>query len=165
MPKLKQHHSGFTFIEMIVGLAIAAILIAVGVPSFSTFMENAKISTTTNDYMFSLHKARSEAVKRVSGTGMCPSKTSMDADASCSNGASYGDGWIVYADENKNRTMDVDEEILHRMEAKTSGFKFTPDDVFKDQIYFNDSGNIINPIDIPLSGVVKINGRVTVEEL
>jgi len=179
MPKLNQHQSGFTFVELAVVLAITAIIVAVGIPSFGKFMEGARMSSTTNDYVYSLHKARSEAVKRVTGVALCVSNTSMDADASCASGESYGAGWLVYADENNNREFDDGEEILHRMEARTNGFEFKPTDVFEEQVYFNSSGNIVNPIDVPLSGQVSItyagggigrtvilsaNGRVAVEE-
>lgn len=179
MRKLKLHHSGFTLIELAVTLAIASILIAIGMPSFSSLMNSTKISTTTNDYVFSLHKARSEAVKRVTGAGVCPSANSMVAAATCTAGAKYSDGWIVYADENNNKVQDGDEDILHRMEARSNGFTFVPDDVLAAQIYFNESGNSVNVADIPVSGTINItyaggsigrnvivsaNGRVTVEE-
>ena len=179
MPKPRLHQSGFTLIELMVALAIAAIVVAIGMPSFSAFMENAKISTTTNDYVYSLHKARSEAVKRATGAGLCPSVNSMVAVATCTDGAQYSDGWIVYADDNNNKSLDAGEDILHRMEARTNGFAFVPDTVLQNQIYFNDSGNSVNVTDIPISGKININyaggsvgrnvilssnGRVTVEE-
>jgi type IV fimbrial biogenesis protein FimT len=175
----KRHQLGFTLIELIVALTIAAIVIGIGMPSFGSFMRGAKISTTTNDYVFSLHKARSEAVKRVTGTGLCPSVNSMTAGATCATGTSYASGWIVYADENNNKQQDGGEEILHRMEARTNGFTITSDAVFANQIYFNDSGNSVNITDIPVSGTINIsyaggssvrnvivsaNGRVTSEE-
>ncbi len=178
MRSAKLTQAGFTLIELLVTLTIAAIVIGIGMPSFGTFMEQAKISTTTNDYVFSLHKARSEAVKRVTGAGLCASANSMAAGAMCTSGASYRDGWIVYADENANKQMDAGEEVLHRIEARTGGFVFTPAAVFADQIYFNDSGNSVNVADVPISGAISIsygnsdtrdvvvsaNGRVTVEK-
>ncbi len=179
MRTLKQHQSGFTLIELIVALTIAAFIIGIGMPSFGSFMRGAKISTTTNDYVYSLHKARSEAVKRVTGAGLCPSVNSMAADAACAPGSSYANGWIVYADENNNKQQDAGEEILHRMEARTNGFTITSDPVFAGQIYFDDSGNSVNVTDIPVSGAVGIsygdgsyvsnvivsaNGRVTSEK-
>ncbi len=173
------HQSGFTLIELVITMTIAALVIGIGMPSFGRFMEGAKISTTTNDYVYSLHKARSEAVKRATGAGLCPSVNSMVSAAVCAPGSSYTAGWIVYADENNNRQQDAGEEILHRMEARTNGFTFAPDPVFVDQIYFDDSGNSVNVADIPISGTVNItyangaygrdiivsaNGRVTSEE-
>lgn len=175
----RQHQFGFTIIELMVTLTIAAIIFGIGLPSFGSFMRGAKISTTTNDYVYSLHKARSEAVKRVTGAGLCPSVNSMASDAACSPGSSYANGWIVYADTNNNKQQDDGEEILHRMEARTNGFTITSDTVFADQVYFNDSGNSVNVTDIPISGVIGIsygdgssvrnvivsaNGRVTSEE-
>jgi len=179
MRQSKLHQRGFTIIELMVTLLIAAVLVAVGLPSFGKFMERTRITSTTNDYIFSLHKARSEAVKRVTGTGLCPSTNSMEVDAACDGGKPYSSGWIVYADTNNSGDFDKDEEILHRMEARTDGFVFTTPDVFAEQIYFDQSGNSVNSSDLPISGTVSItyaggslgrnvivsaNGRVVAEE-
>ena len=179
MRKSKLHQSGFTFIELMISLVIAGTLFAVGMPSFGKFMERTKITNTTNDYIYSLHKARSEAVKRVTGAGLCPSTNSMAANAACDDGAPYSSGWIVYADEDNNRVFDAGEEILHRIESRANGFTFTAPAVFANQVYFNESGNSVNVADVPIAGTINItyaggtlgrnvivsaNGRVISEE-
>ena len=179
MRKSILHQSGFTLIELMITLIIAGTLFAVGLPSFGSFMERTKITSTTNDYIYSLHKARSEAVKRVTGAGLCPSTNSMAVNAACDDGQPYSDGWIVYADEDNNKAFDAGEEILHRIESRADGFVFTAPAVFANQIYFNQSGNSVNIADIPISGtigityaggslgrnvIVSANGRVISEE-
>lgn len=179
MRQSKLHQSGFTFIELMITLVIAGTLVAVGLPSFGSFMERTKITSTTNDYIFSLHKARSEAVKRVTGSGLCPSVNSMAANAACNDGAPYSSGWIVYADEDNNGVFNAGEAIIHRVENSGNGFTFTPHAVFANQVYFNESGNSVSVADMPASGTINItyaggslgrnvivsaNGRVISEE-
>ena len=179
MRKSKLHQSGFTFIELLVTLVIAGTLVAIGLPSFGSLMERTKLTNTTNDYIYSLHKARSEAVKRVTGAGLCPSTNSMATDAACDDGAPYSSGWLVYADEDNNRVFDAGEEILHRIESRSTGFTFTSSDVFVNQVYFDESGNSVNVADVPIYGTINItyaggtlgrnvivsaNGRVISEE-
>jgi type IV fimbrial biogenesis protein FimT len=85
--------SGFTMVELLVTMGVAAILTAVAVPAFRTFILNDRDSTQLNSLVYSLNYARSEAVKRDSAAGVvvCPSS---DA-ATCSNTANWAGGWIV----------------------------------------------------------------------
>ncbi|MGZ3237328.1 MAG: GspH/FimT family pseudopilin [Burkholderiaceae bacterium] len=55
---------GFTLIEMIIGVAIVGVLLALGVPSFSTFIQNSKIRNGAEAIQNGLSVARSEAVKQ-----------------------------------------------------------------------------------------------------
>lgn len=55
---------GFTLIELIVVLAIAAIMLGLGVPAFRDFMDGQRVKNTAFDFAAALLLARSEAVKR-----------------------------------------------------------------------------------------------------
>lgn len=55
---------GFTVIELMVTLAVAAILLAIAIPSFNYLMVSSKLTTTANAYVYALNIARSEAIKR-----------------------------------------------------------------------------------------------------
>ena len=56
--------AGFTLIELLVTLTVAAILLAVAVPSFQNMMLSSRLSTSANAVANALSLARSEAVKR-----------------------------------------------------------------------------------------------------
>jgi type IV fimbrial biogenesis protein FimT len=97
--------SGFTLIELIITLAIAAIVVTIGIPSFQGMMRNNRVAAHTNDFLSSLNLARSEAIKR--GVGwrvvMCPG-----TQAGCA-GTAWGNGWIVFVDADANGNGRLDE--------------------------------------------------------
>lgn len=59
--------NGFTIIELMVVVAIAAILLAAATPSMSSWITASKVRTATNDIVFIANLAKSEAVKRRKG--------------------------------------------------------------------------------------------------
>ena len=56
--------SGFTATELLVGMAIIAIVATMAVPTLGNLIENSRLTTVTNMLVEALMTARSEAVKR-----------------------------------------------------------------------------------------------------
>jgi type IV fimbrial biogenesis protein FimT len=79
---------GFTIIELIVTMAIAAIVLGLVVPSFQNLIRSNQVSTETNALVSALQLARSEAVK-----------LSEDVTVS-SDGGDFSDGWCVHSGAN-----------------------------------------------------------------
>lgn len=84
---------GFTLMELIITVAIAAIVLAIGVPSFQGIMRNNRAATQANEIIGALNLARSEAVKRGRRVSLCPSSNGTG----CS-GTDWSSGWIVFVD-------------------------------------------------------------------
>jgi type IV fimbrial biogenesis protein FimT len=55
---------GLSLIELLVGIAIIAIAMAIGVPSFGEWINNSQIRSTAESIQNALNQARSEAVRR-----------------------------------------------------------------------------------------------------
>jgi type IV fimbrial biogenesis protein FimT len=54
---------GFTILELMVGLAVAALLLTLGVPSFTTFLRNSEIRSAAESISNGLRVARTEATR------------------------------------------------------------------------------------------------------
>jgi type IV fimbrial biogenesis protein FimT len=78
---------GFTLVELMVTLSIAAVLLAVGVPPFSRLIANNRMATQTNELVGALNLARAEAVRRGQ-----PVSIRASADA-----INFGAGWQVFS--------------------------------------------------------------------
>ena len=80
---------GFTLVELMITLAVAAILLAIAVPSFRTFVQNTRLTTQADTLVYSLNLARNEAVKLDTPVAVCAS-----SDGATCSGA-WVNGWIV----------------------------------------------------------------------
>lgn len=113
--RLESHIQGFTLIELMVTLTVAAILLAVAVPGFSSFIKKNRLDTQQNVLFGSISYARSEAMSRGRNVTLCASSDG----ASCTG--SWSQGWIVYMGDTTVDTPGGD--VLRVFEALTGGNK------------------------------------------
>lgn len=76
-----RNQQGFTLIELMVTIAVAAVVMAIAVPSMQLMQANARMASAANDLASDLKKARSDAIAyRTNYTFLA-------------NGGSWGGGW------------------------------------------------------------------------
>lgn len=92
MIRTATRQKGFSLLELMMTLTIAAILLMIAVPSFRDLTHRNQVSSASNELLASLAYARTEAITRGQLVSMCPSTDS----ASCAGGKGYGSGWIIY---------------------------------------------------------------------
>ena len=91
--KLSQRKkNGFTLVELLIGLVILSILVAVAAPSFSTAMAQQRLRQASSELRSTVAIARSEAVKRNAQVRLLP-RTGGWSNGWCSSIRSYA--WLI----------------------------------------------------------------------
>ncbi len=137
---------GFTLIELMVTVSMAAILLAVGVPNFSAMINDNRMATTTNKLVSALNLARSEAIKRGLRVTLCKSADG----SSCTTSGNWEQGWIVFtdldadgdfSDDGDSDKCEAGEECLLRFfEAVPNNFTLRTGNNFSDWVSYLPSG-------------------------
>lgn len=104
---------GFTLIEFAIVLAVATILLGVGVPGMGRAVATRALAAQASEFMSALRFARSEAIKRGGTVTLC----AVDARAASprcqsARGADWRGGWLVFADPHGRGTLDDGEPVL-----------------------------------------------------
>lgn len=105
---------GFTIIELMIVLVIAAIALGLALPSFSNLIRNNELATARDSLLDAFQFARSEAVSRNTEVSICPSNNG----ATCTAGASWADGWIIYADTGVGLNSTIGQVLKVVQETK-----------------------------------------------
>lgn len=108
------HHlsRGFTAIELMVTIAILAVLAAIAAPSFTPLLERWQVRQASEELQSTLYFARSEAVKRGGGIGIQRSSSTDGCSISDTDTDAWNCGWSVFVDKNNNGINDRGDEIL-----------------------------------------------------
>ncbi|WP_153109058.1 GspH/FimT family pseudopilin [Propionivibrio limicola] len=104
-----QIHRGFTLIEMLVTIAVLAIVLAIAAPSFSTIVKNSRLATETNDLMSDLALARTEAARRGRRVSLC---ISNNGTTCATSGSDWSGGRIIFSDVSPYGQIDSGDTIL-----------------------------------------------------
>jgi len=100
---------GFTLVELMVSIAVLAVLLGMAVPAFNNAALSGKLSGFASSLVASTQLARSEAIKRNQTVQLCAS-----SDDTCDDPADgWSAGWIVILD---------DGSVVQRQEAIPSDF-------------------------------------------
>ncbi|MBB1383360.1 GspH/FimT family pseudopilin [Shewanella sp. SR41-2] len=105
--------SGFTLIELMVTVAVSAILLAVAAPSFTSLYNNTRAASAIGNIESSMAFARSQAINFGRKVSVCPGNGS-----SCSG--SWNNGYIIFIDDNGDKTADNGTEVLKRIQGFNS---------------------------------------------
>lgn len=103
---------GFTLVELMVTIAVAAILISIAVPSLTDATLSGKLSASANDLVAGAVVGRSEAIKRNAVARMC-----VSSDGSTCGSGGWEQGWII--------VIPSTSTVIQKHDAAPSGYKVT----------------------------------------
>ncbi|MGY6554687.1 MAG: GspH/FimT family pseudopilin [Wenzhouxiangella sp.] len=108
-----QNAKGLTFIELLIALAVLAILASIGFPAFSSLLAESRMTAKSNMVMSHVQYARHAAVTLRTQVVACPSRDQQQCQ-----GNRWDQGWIVFVDANNNGRPDQPEDILRVVAAE-----------------------------------------------
>jgi type IV fimbrial biogenesis protein FimT len=105
---------GFTMIELMVVIAIVAIMTTLAAPSFKSLIQSNSMSSAVNAFLADMRFARSEALRRGGSVVLCRSDDPEAATPVCGTGTGtngWVSGWVVYVDQNGNSAIESTEVL------------------------------------------------------
>ncbi len=106
----RSRYEGFTLTELIIAIAMVAILLALALPSFQSTIRSNRLATSTNQLTSAFGLARSEAIRNTRGAGVCGS---VDG-ATCSNSTNWTSGWLIWSDTNDTGAFESGTDTVLR---------------------------------------------------
>lgn len=103
---MRQEH-GFTLIELMIAVGLTGILLSMAVPALDVFLSNARQTSAVNNFVSTIHQARSTAVTTNTRVTICPSGTGNNCEA-----VGWEQGWIMFSDPDSDGVVDNDETVL-----------------------------------------------------
>ncbi len=107
MPYIKQ---GFTLYELLVTLALMAILVGVAVPAFELHLAKGRQTVEINALFHVVHRARKASIMRRKVVSICPTSDGQQ----CGSIADWSTGWLLFenTDADSPPRVDSGEPIL-----------------------------------------------------
>lgn len=107
-PTPRNHGRGFSLMEALAVMAITAITLTLGVPSFQGLAERNRVDSAMHLLTAYVATARSTAVSYRTPTVVCPS----NGHGGCRTDGDWSQGWLMFFDKDGNRRPDSPSDIL-----------------------------------------------------
>jgi len=128
--KKAEEMKGFTIIELMVVLVVAAILLGVGVPSFVGMTKKNRLESAAREMAAAIDLARSEASGRGTWVSLCKSNVAGGEPYSCASSGDWSQGWIMFTDNGAypdadNGDFDTGETLIRIHRGPEEGVSIT----------------------------------------
>lgn len=128
---------GFTILELMITVAVLAIMVGIGIPSFQDMMRRNRLAAHTNTFVGALAIARSEAVKRGVPVTVCPADDPVEQDSCGPAGDWATNGLIVFTDafgalgiiDAEDEDGDENDAIIQRIAPSGPGIDIRNEDL------------------------------------
>ena len=139
---------GMTLIELLATLSIAAILLSIATPTFSSWITQSRLRAAAYDLFTDIQKSRSEAVKRSARITLW---NMADND--------WGSGWEIFIDANEDGDRDTGETVLYTRGAQASVLDISGNSSVSSMISYQASGETALASGAFQAGTLTLCGR------
>jgi type IV fimbrial biogenesis protein FimT len=119
---MNRKDAGFTLIELMTAVAIMAVTLTIGLPTFNSTIQRVRVDTALHLLSTDMAMARNSAVMRHSQIVVCP----RDPSGGCADGQDWSRGWMVFGDPDGNHQPDDEHDILRVSEPPSGALLFLP---------------------------------------
>jgi len=130
---MRPRERGFNLIEVMVTLLVISVVVTLGAPSLADFINEMRLSATTNDLLSFFNYARSEAAKRGSRVRVC---LSSDLSTCDTTGVDWAQGAVAFVDSDGNGQVNGGETVV-RVLNPTNGVTIFANTAFATDYYFD----------------------------
>ena len=110
--------AGFTLYEALVVVTIGLIVLGFAVPAFERLADRTELRGEFHSLLTAVNRTRAMAVDTASRVVLCPSN---DDGTACHEDPHWHRGWIMFADDDRDRERDADEIIYEHSMPMSSG--------------------------------------------
>jgi type IV fimbrial biogenesis protein FimT len=102
--RIPLYAKGFSMIELMITISVAAILLALAIPSFTSFLNANRVTSQANELLATFQMARLESIRRGATVVVCGSNNANAATPICTAGSGWT-GWLSFVDVNRDNTF------------------------------------------------------------
>jgi type IV fimbrial biogenesis protein FimT len=122
---------GFTLVELMVTVAIVAILLSIGAPQLRNFLQRQQVNADVDSLTVAIQLARSEALKRSGRVSICPLSSPDAKTCVVAATSNWTNGWMVYIDYGA-AGFQSDTDTILKVEQSVRAATITSSDVDTD---------------------------------
>ncbi|MCA0392912.1 MAG: GspH/FimT family pseudopilin [Proteobacteria bacterium] len=105
---MNRKDAGFTLIEALITLSIAALFITLALPALDDLLQRQRTASALHQLSADFALARTRAIVGRRQVVVCP----RTADDRCRDGGDWSQGWLVFVDGDGNRQPDAAKDVL-----------------------------------------------------
>lgn len=118
---MRRFETGFTLLELLTTLALAAILTAFAIPGMQSLVQKHQARSALQDLRAGIHLARQTAINKNVNVIICPRLQDARLQDTCGPRNTWHAGAIIFEDRDNSRTRTADDLIVGYLNPISSG--------------------------------------------
>ena len=128
---------GFTLVELVVALGLAAALICLSMPTYGEWIATSEVMNEAQHLAGSMNRARAEAINSGFRVNLCQSAGGRQ----CVPAGTWERGWILFIDSNGDGQVNAGERVLWTEEAAAPGITMAANAPLKHYVSYTSLGH------------------------